>query len=59
MTRAPGRFPGFGNDPQTQDLAEYGVMLVVILLLVICTAMLIGGKKGDRAVSHLPRSLSK
>jgi Flp pilus assembly pilin Flp len=35
------------NDDQGQDVAEYAVMLAVILIIVIGTVKLIGGKSNN------------
>ena len=35
------------NDDQAQDVAEYAVMLAVILIIVIGTVQLIGGKSNN------------
>jgi Flp pilus assembly pilin Flp len=35
------------NDDQAQDVAEYAVMLAVILLIVIGTLKLVGGKANN------------
>jgi Flp pilus assembly pilin Flp len=35
------------NDDQGQDVAEYAVMLAVILVIVIGTVKLIGGKSNN------------
>ena len=37
----------FWNDEQGQDIAEYAVMLAVILVLVIGTVRLIGGNANN------------
>jgi len=44
MTNVVGRM---WNDDQGQDVAEYAVMLAVILVIVIGTLKLIGGKSNN------------
>jgi Flp pilus assembly pilin Flp len=46
------------SDEQGQDIAEYAVMLAVILVLVIGTARLIGGN-ANNAFSSVANSLSQ
>jgi len=36
-----------GQDDQGQDIAEYAVMLAVILVIVVGTVKLIGGKSNN------------
>ena len=45
------------RDEQGQDIAEYAVMLAVILVLVIGTVRLIGGK-ANNAFSSVASSLN-
>lgn len=40
-------FRNLGTDDQGQDIAEYAVMLAVILVLVIGTVRLIGGNANN------------
>src|ERR1700687_4577231 len=68
-TSLPGEFiPGWGGymvqffqnictDEQGQDIAEYAVMLAVILVLVIGTVRLIGGN-ANNAFSSVASSLN-
>jgi len=46
------------SDEQGQDIAEYAVMLAVILVLVIGTVRLIGGN-ANNAFSSVASSLSQ
>jgi Flp pilus assembly pilin Flp len=46
------------RDEQGQDIAEYAVMLAVILVLVIGTVRLIGGN-ANNAFSQVASSLSQ
>jgi len=46
------------SDDQGQDIAEYAVMLAVILVLVIGTVRLIGGN-ANNAFSSVASSLSQ
>jgi Flp pilus assembly pilin Flp len=46
------------SDDQGQDIAEYAVMLAVILVLVIGTVRLIGGN-ANNAFSSVANSLSQ
>ena len=46
------------SDEQGQDIAEYAVMLAVILVLVIGTVRLIGGN-ANNAFSSVANSLSQ
>ena len=46
------------SDEQGQDIAEYAVMLAVILVLVIGTVRLIGGN-ANNAFSAVANSLSQ
>ena len=46
------------QDEQGQDIAEYAVMLAVILVLVIGTVRLIGGN-ANNAFSQVASSLSQ
>ena len=46
------------SDEQAQDIAEYAVMLAVILVLVIGTVRLIGGN-ANNAFSSVANSLSQ
>jgi len=46
------------QDEEGQDIAEYAVMLAVILVLVIGTVRLIGGN-ANNAFSSVASSLSK
>ena len=48
----------FWRDEQGQDIAEYAVMLAVILVLVIGTVRLIGGN-ANNAFSSVASSLSQ
>jgi Flp pilus assembly pilin Flp len=49
-------FRNLWNDEQGQDIAEYAVMLAVILVLVIGTVRLIGGN-ANNAFSSVASSL--
>jgi len=51
-------FRAIWNDEQGQDIAEYAVMLAVILVLVIGTVRLIGGN-ANNAFSSVASSLSQ
>jgi len=59
MIRAQWQFLGLFWDPQTQDIAEYAVMLVVILLLVIGTVKLIGNRKSGGVDPPVPSPVSR
>jgi hypothetical protein len=48
MNRFRQRFRALWGSTQTQDIAEYAVMLAVILLLVIGTVKLISTKNAGR-----------
>ncbi len=48
MNRLRQRFRAVWGSTQTQDIAEYAVMLAVILLLVIGTLKLISTKSAAR-----------
>jgi hypothetical protein len=48
MNRFRQRFRAVWGSTQTQDIAEYAVMLAVILLLVIGTVKLISTKSAGR-----------
>jgi Flp pilus assembly pilin Flp len=51
-------FRNLWSDEQGQDIAEYAVMLAVILVLVIGTVRLIGGN-ANNAFSSVANSLSQ
>lgn len=60
MNRFRQRFRAVWGSTQTQDIAEYAVMLAVILLLVIGTVKLISTKNGGRTSSgHTPASATQ
>lgn len=54
MNRFRERFRAVWGSTQTQDIAEYAVMLAVILLLVIGTVKLISTKNAGRNPSVQP-----
>jgi hypothetical protein len=60
MNRFRQRFRAVWGSTQTQDIAEYAVMLAIILLLVIGTVKLISTKnvRSDSS-THTPVSASK
>jgi len=60
MNRFRQRFRAVWGSTQTQDIAEYAVMLAVILLLVIGTVKLISSKNGGPPSSgQTPASASQ
>jgi len=50
MERFLKRVRAFWGSAQAQDVAEYAVMLAVILLLVIGTVKVISGRRGGHAL---------
>jgi Flp pilus assembly pilin Flp len=54
----PFHFPHFWPDDSGQDIAEYAVMLAVILVIVVGTLRLIGGN-ANNAFSAVASSLAQ
>jgi len=52
------RFVGIWNDESGQDIAEYAVMLAVILVLVVGTVRLVGSN-ANNAFSAVASSLQQ
>jgi len=59
MNRLRQRFRAVWGSTQTQDIAEYAVMLAVILLLVIGTLKLISTKSAARDSSVQTPTISQ
>lgn len=59
MNRFRQRFRAVWGSTQTQDIAEYAVMLAVILLLVIGTVKLISTKSARNSSGQTPPGASQ